>query len=146
MYLKTSKQTILDAMANLSWHYPTVRLEKLEPSGPGWLIRLKAGSYNYPGYSRSFYGRRSPWACWHVWGMFLDLIGKLDSNAQYRDRRGRLRLVWEHGWEDWNIGSTLRPLPASKACDCARFQEAEKDRQDLGEDKYNLSKTLYDKE
>jgi hypothetical protein len=119
MFIRTQKEHLQKALdqTNSLWH-DNIYFDQLEPRGSGFLVRLKTNTYSRPGYRRTFSGRKNPHACWHVWGWFLTYLGKIDPAARYKNHRDQMEYVYNHGWEDWNIGNQSHLLAFSQACDC----------------------------
>lgn len=72
-----------------------------------------------PGARRSHEGRPMTSACWHVHGDFFDAL--LNINPEAVIKTGRTTITNEGGnWEDFNIGSMMKPMYYSEACDCEK--------------------------
>lgn len=70
-----------------------------------------------PGSRISYSGRHIPAACWHVHGHFFEAVFAIDTSA--RIKSGNRWITREAGnWEDRNIGSIMRPMYHSEACEC----------------------------
>jgi hypothetical protein len=70
------------------------------------------------GSRRSPEGRRIGAACWHAYGLFLD---SLHPDCEVKTTMGRLgmqKIRPGEKWQDYNIGSEMRPFMASHACNC----------------------------
>lgn len=55
--------------------------------------------------------------CWHVHGDFFDALFKVNPEA-YIYSQGRRIDISRGNWEDKQIGSMMRPLYFSEACEC----------------------------
>jgi hypothetical protein len=90
---------------------------KCHSVGGGWTckVTLKVIDSNQPGSRRSEIGRRIAAACWHVYGTFFD-------NLPYGTKI-RTDHIFHAGddWKDRQIGSIMRPLMHSEACNCAEW-------------------------
>lgn len=97
-------------------------LVKLRKDGnEEWEVTLRTLSSRGSGAGRSFHGRRMATACWHVYGDFLDALGRRVSEATYESTINgrRRRLVCEHGWEDHAVGAPMIGyMMMSEMCDC----------------------------
>ena len=96
----------------------SLKCTKETSSGHTYRIRLATLNYDKPGWRRSVSGRRMKWACWHVWGDFLDALGKINPSAKFKCRAGKTISVRLHNWDDWNCGSYNSPKYMSECCDC----------------------------
>lgn len=80
---------------------------------------LKVHSSRGPGARLSHTGRRIPAACWHVFGDFFDYIWEADPGAMILSAGLKMEGPADN-WQDKNIGSMMRPMPYSQACNCER--------------------------
>lgn len=69
------------------------------------------------GSAKSYLGRRTGSACWHVHGDFFDFLFEVCPDAFVLSLSNKITKD-EGNWQDWNIGSQANPLYASDACDC----------------------------
>jgi hypothetical protein len=87
-----------------------------------------------PGVSMSPDGkRRIAAACWHVHGDFFDALFNLCPGAEVyssgslaNPKTGKWINKDGGNWQDWNKGSMMNPVPASKCCNCKRNIKTEK--------------------
>jgi len=72
-----------------------------------------------PGHRRGFHNNRLVHAaCWHVHGYFFEALLNINSDI-YILSGNKLRIDKNGGnWIDQNIGSIMKPLYYSEACDC----------------------------
>jgi len=74
----------------------------------------------YPDYETGKQ-RRLASACWHVHGQFFDALIAVNPKAEIISTlRGQKVVINSEGgnWQDSNIGSIVRPMYYSEACDC----------------------------
>lgn len=78
-----------------------------------------------PGTRRGHQGNRIAAACWHVHGDFFEALihinqeaGVYSSGSLANPLTGKWITKEGGNWQDWNIGSSYRPLKMSEACDC----------------------------
>lgn len=85
--------------------------------GSKFNVRLTVRNSRGPGSARSHRGRRTKSACWHAHGIFFDALP-----PQAEILSGREEGIHRPGdqWFDYNIGSMMKPMYASEACDCER--------------------------
>ena len=94
-----------------------VKFKRLEPNGRRVNFTLTVKSAKDPGGRRGFSGKRVAAACWHVHGHFFEELFKINSEAWISS--GGSKITKERGnWQDRNIGSMIKPLYYSEACDC----------------------------
>lgn len=96
---------------NITWKR---RPEKI---GNRFRFTLTVKNTREPGSRIGFSGKRVAAACWHVHGHFFDALIELAPNAEIQSN---VNVINRFGgnWQDRNIGSVLRPLYFSEACDC----------------------------
>lgn len=72
-----------------------------------------------PGSRIGYTGRRMPCACWHVHGHFFEFLFKNYTGVKIWSQ-GRIMESNADNWMDRNIGSMIRPMYFSKACECRK--------------------------
>jgi len=88
-------------------------------------VTLRVKSSKKAGHRIGFSGRRIISACWHVHGWFYEILLKLNPKAVIKTHNRKIYVEPETGaivnnWIDWNIGSMIKPLYYSEACDCSK--------------------------
>lgn len=98
-----------------------VEFNRFEPHGKHIAFTLRVKSSKGPGHRVGFYNsRRLVSACWHVHGHFFEELFKVNPEAVVISRWVENGKITRYGgnWQDRNIGSMMRPLMLSEACDC----------------------------
>jgi hypothetical protein len=91
------------------------RLEQISSNRARFTLTVK--NSREPGGRIGYEGRRVAAVCWHVHGQFFDSL--LEINPEAVILAGKKKISAEGGnWQDWNIGSILKPMYCSEACDC----------------------------
>jgi hypothetical protein len=82
-----------------------------------------------PGTRRGHSGQRIAAACWHVHGDYFDALFSVNTKAEVwasgslaNPLTGKWITIAGGNWQDWNIGSSYRPLKMSEACDCGMLR------------------------
>ncbi|MFA6201462.1 MAG: hypothetical protein WC679_13760 [Bacteroidales bacterium] len=78
---------------------------------------LKVIDSKKDGARTGFTGRRLINACWHVHGNLFDALFEINPQAVVISR-GKKITIDGGNWEDGNIGSMIKPLYFSEACNC----------------------------
>lgn len=126
IFRNISREDLQSALEAVSQRYSgnVVWNREPEPVGRGFRATIKVLDSKGPGHRRGFphgnadKGKRMASACWHVHGEFFDSIFDIAPGASVKS--GDLRITANGGnWKDRNIGSQMRPLMFSEACDCA---------------------------
>ena len=116
---------LYDAMYNVSQRFEGNVRFKREPEFIGkdrqgrfkYRFTLTVKSSSGPGARRGVDGRAIAAACWHVHGYFFDRVFLFDGEAMIE--AGKLKMKGpEDNWQDRNIGSQMKPLLFSDACEC----------------------------
>jgi len=96
---------------NIIWN----RFEQLGPKR--FAVTLRVKDSRGPGHRIGHSGRRLIYACWHAHGDFFDALLSVNIETVIMTAN---RTISKYGgnWIDWNIGSIMRPLMYSEACDC----------------------------
>lgn len=112
-----------------------IKFKTLEAKGKRISFTLTVGrtsegrgafSKTLPGVSISPDGKkRIAAACWHVHGDFFDALFKVCPGAEVSSL-GKVITKDGGNWQDWNKGSMMNPVPASKCCHCKRNIKTEK--------------------
>jgi len=110
-----------------------------KPEGLGWRVTLRCKSGKKPGHrvhvAYDNTTRRSANVCWHVYGTFLDSLFAVQPSAvvSTASAGGTVRYhANDWHWQDWNIGSIMKPLLYSEACDCRKEGRFDGAKQTLG--------------
>lgn len=91
--------------------------ESANNKGTAFNFTLQVLSSKGKGARRGFSGQRMISACWHVHGVFFDKLFSINEKAIIKT--GKKEITIDYGnWDDFNIGSQLRPLYFSEVCDC----------------------------
>ena len=101
-----------------------VRLEIRGTSGRAIRCGLKVHSSKGDGAHRSWQGRRTVSACWHVWRDFLSALFSEYPDARCKtamaDYRGQASFLDKFEMTGMkNIGTWMQPVQAREACECA---------------------------
>jgi hypothetical protein len=96
-------------------------IRRANSKGTHWRLRLGVWNNRGRGAKLSIrydldgkeYVRHLSYACWHVYGTFMDNLPEGTSILI----SGRTKHPGEH-WDDWNIGSLMFPVYFSESCEC----------------------------
>lgn len=117
----TTESAMLGALAEVNKKYDNnIIFNRFDRNGSGFNFTLRVVDSKKAGHRRGFTGRRLCSACWHVHGDYFDALLDISPEAVIISRGGPGAHIDKHGgnWQDCNIGSQIRPLYFSEACDC----------------------------
>lgn len=112
---KTTEEQLIKALGEVNKLYDNnVIFDRLE--FPNFTLRVKDSKGK--GARRGFHNRkRLINACWHVHSDFFDCLFKINTDS-YIWSGGKKITIEGGNWIDRNIGSIMKPLLYSKACEC----------------------------
>lgn len=120
----TNREEMEKALAVINKKYNNNIIWNRFDEGKTINFTLRCKSSKEAGHRRGFpsfdgkEGKRLTSACWHVHGDFFDALLVINENAVIISG-GSLKIDKNGGnWQDRNIGSQMRPLYFSEACDC----------------------------
>jgi hypothetical protein len=122
MKTNTTLETLEKALVNVNKRYKGNVIFKRYPEKKGrqYHFTLKVKNSREPGARIGFEGHHIRSACWHVHGNFFEEVFKLDPGATIISG-GSLIITKDAGnWQDRNIGSIMKPLYYSDACECEK--------------------------
>ncbi|HEU04028.1 MAG TPA: hypothetical protein ENH95_02765 [Nitrosopumilus sp.] len=88
-----------------------------EPVGKRFRFTLRVKDSRNGGARRGFDGKRMVSACWHVHGHFFECLFKVVPDAFIITGKHSITAILGN-WVDQNIGSMIKPLYHSEACEC----------------------------
>jgi len=122
MITNASQGTLYKALDIVNERYGgNIRIKELTYLSPKRIqFTLSVHNSRNSGARRSRIGRRIAAACYHVHGHFFDALFSIEPEAYVRvSRHGNQKITKQAGnWQDFNIGSIMRPFMASEACEC----------------------------
>jgi hypothetical protein len=120
MYAKkctTSDLEVALRLVNVKYNDQVIWNQEPTHTKQGIKFTLKVKTNKSVGHGISFSGRQMPTACWHVHGDFFEKLFQVCPNAVVFSL-GRRITQHEGNWQDFNVGSQMRPMFASKRCEC----------------------------
>lgn len=98
---------------------------RFEPNGKSVHFTLKVSKSKGPGHSIGYMELKTgghaklSYACWHVHGDFFDALIEVNPKARIRTAKTVIDATGGN-WQDWNVGSIVRPMYYSEKCDCGK--------------------------
>jgi len=100
---------------NIIWNQSP---EAINNKGTAYRFTIRVKDSKKSGARRGQTGRRMINACWHVHGDLFDTIFEIAPQAKIRSGNELIITIDNGNWQDRNIGSMMRPLYHSEACEC----------------------------
>jgi hypothetical protein len=125
---KATKEQIVKALDETNKIFDgNITFKKIVPKANNYTVTLTVNSSKGKGGRLGFTfedgqkPRHISAACWHVYGSFFDHIFDLSPGAIIISNGEKITADNGQNWNDRNIGSQVRPLLYSEACECEKL-------------------------
>ena len=125
---KVTREQIVKALEETNKLFDgNITFKKIVPKGNNYTVTLTVNRSKGKGGRLGFTmsddekPRHISAACWHVYGTFFDHIFDQSTDAIIISNGDKIAFDNGQNWNDRNIGSQVRPLLYSDACECEKL-------------------------